>query len=341
MSAGSFTCAQLAEVQLKADSIWENASLKKDYVGKVEALSCIRSHQTVKLVDLEGAKDKTVNLIWAKDCDDTTTACGTECTVGGNELEAGCQTFTLDLCRQACFTVDEKDMRNKFLSKEDLIATGFLRKMRSLDEWITQQLVAKLDTFKGVNAYTGGKGTVAGFTTTVPAAFWNASLFAYFQMVGEINKFNCNYLLSGSNLFEAAQNAQWNSANADGKGAANMFNSMDICFDLFNMDSVLTPDLATFMLDCNAVAFVSKNYYPFAMGSNQANAWGGVGGEVGMKFQIESKNLPGVFYDVTYKITCVGNEIKHNFCLDFNGGIFRNPLGCNLNNTGILKFVCA
>jgi hypothetical protein len=59
------------------------------------------------------------------------------------------------------------------------------------------------------------------------------------------------------------------------------------------------------------------------------------------RWSIESKTLPGVFYDVIYNNECVANnEIKHNWSLYVKAGIFLNPLGCNDDVTGVIKFVC-
>ncbi len=342
MSSGGFTCSTLAEVQLKAEQIWADNAAKKDYIAKVETLTAVRKEQTTRLAPLQDPeKDKTVKLIWVKDCDETTSACGNECTVGGNELETACDTHSLDICRTAGFTVDEKDLRGNVINKEELIAKGFLKKMKVLDEYLATQAVSKIDSFKGVNAYAGGKGTVAGFNTTISPAYWNASLFSYLYLVSQKNKFSDSYLLSGTNLFESFWNAQMNAGNADGKGAKTMFDQFRTYFDVFNIDTVLDPDKATFLIDRNAIAFESKAYYNWSAGDARANQYGGVGGSVGMKYQIESMNLPGVFYDVTYKVVCSGDEIKHHFSLSTKAGIFRNPVGCNLNNTGILKFKCA
>lgn len=166
-------------------------------------------------------------------------------------------------------------------------------------------------------------------------------MFGYLQLVAQKNKFNAPYLISGTNLFEAYWNANQNAANADGKGAANMFASMKPYFDIFNVDSVLSPDLVTFMVNRNALAFHNKVYWDWNSGDARANQFGGPGSSTGYRYKVESKNLPGVFYDVIYKIACSGNEINHNWKIQFTGDIFRNPVGCNVNNTNILKFKCA
>src|SRR5574337_51947 len=340
MSAGQLSCATLAEVQLKADQLWDS-SLKKDYIANVVALDAVRKEQTVQIPELQdSAKDKTVKLIWTQDCETTVSDCSNECTVGGSELEAKCESHTLDICKTTGFTIDEKKLRSKLVTKEELIAKGMLRRMKLLDEYLAQTMVAKLDSFKGVNQFTDGKGTVSGFETSIAASLWNPSLFSYFQLAAIKNQFADAYLLNGSNLYEAYWNAQMNAGNTDGKGAVAQFDSFRKYWDVFNVDSTL-GEKSTFLIDRNAVAFVSKTYYPWSGGEESANQYGGAGGSVGMKYQVESRNLPGLFYDVTYKVECVSNEIKHHFTFQANAGIFRNPVGCNANNTGILKFVCA
>lgn len=341
MSVGQFSCALLADVQLSADAIWANAAKNKDYIGKVGALQAIRDNQTVRLSELEDPdKNKTVKLYWVQNCDDTTSECTDECTITGIEPEASCQSMTLDICRNSTFTIEEKGFRAIAPTFEEAVAISMLRKMKSLDEWLAKQMVSKLDAFKGVNAYSGGKGVVAGFETNVNPAYWNASLMSYIALVAEKNKMFSPYVLSGTNLFEAYWQTNMNGGNADGKGAQNMFQSLNFYFDVFNIDSQLTPDQSTFLIDRNAVAFVSKAFYNWNAGSPEAEKWGGPGSTVGMKYSVASKNLPGVMYDVTYKIRCASNKVYHDWNLQFNGGIFRNPLGCDLNNTGIIKLNC-
>lgn len=340
MSAGINTCALLAKVQLEADSIWADNAKQKDYIGSVETLTAIRANQTVRFDELENPmKDKTVTLYWNDMCDTETTTCTDDCTVGGTKPGTLCQDYSLNICREVDFSVDEKAYRAVASTFEEAIAKSLLYKMKVLDEYLTSQAVTALDAGKGVNAYTGGKGTVAGFATTIPAAYWNASLFGYLSLVAKVNKFNSPYLISGTNLYEAAFNASANNANADGKGANALFKTLPIYFDVDNIDSV--QGQVSYLVNRNALAFVSKTYNNWSASDAQANKYGGTGSSAGFRYQVESKNLPGVFYDVIYKIACSGNEITHNWKVQFNGGIFRNPVGCNPNNTNILELTCS
>jgi hypothetical protein len=340
MSAGINTCALLAKVQLSADSIWADNAKNKDYIGNVEALTAIRENQTVRFAELENPmKDKTVTLYWPELCDTETTTCTDDCTPGGTKPGTTCQDYTLNICREVDFSVDEKTYRALAPTFEEAVAASLLSKMTTLDNYLASLAVTALDAGKGVNAYTGGKGTVAGFSTTIPAAYWNASLFGYLSLTAKVNKFNSPYLISGTNLYEAAFNANANSANGEGKGASNLFKTMPTYFDVFNIDG--TQGQVTYLVNRNALAFVSKTYNNWSATDARVEKWGGPGSSTGSRYQIESKNLPGVFYDVIYKIACSGNEITHNWKIQFNGGIFRNPVGCNVNNTNILELTCS
>jgi len=340
MSAGINTCATLANAQLSADAVWADSARNKDFIANVATLTAIRENQTVLIEELTNPlKDKTVTVYWTEDCDETTAACSNDCATAGSLPGTSCKDYSLDICREVEFAITEKTYRTIAPTMEEAIAVSMLRKMKVLDEYLTVQAVNKLEAGKGVNQYTGGKGAVSGFTTTVNAAYWNSSLFPYLKLVADYNKFNSPFLVSGANLFEAKMNAMANAANADGKGAATLFNTMPVYNDIFNIDSTLA-DQVTFLVNKNALAFHSKAYYNWNAGDIRSEHRGGAGSSTGSRYQVESKNLPGVFYDVIHKITCSSDVITHNWKIQFKGGIFRNPVGCNINNTNILKFVC-
>lgn len=342
MSAGALTCATLANVQLEADKIWADAAKNKSYIAKVETLRAVTEQSTVRFEVLKDAtKDRAVQVYWMDACDSTTAACTDECTISGAQPEETCKTYALDSCRHHDFTIPEKAFRAIASTYEEALAVKFLKADKVLSEYITNSMVSFLYAHKGVNALgTASKGVVTGFTTTILPSYWNPTLFSYFQRVAEVNKMYAPYLISGSNLYEAYWQAKMNAGNADGKGALSMFDSMKSYFDLFNMDTTLTPDQGTFMVDANAVAFVSKAYYEPAATADLMQ-WGGPGGSVGSKFKIASKNIPGLEFDVVHKIRCSSNEVFHDYSVTANWGNFINPIGCDLNNTGIEYFKCA
>lgn len=334
MSAGNLTCAELAEVQLKADTVWADNAARKDYIADVATITAIRAEQTAQLVPLENTeKDNVIKLAWIKDCDETSAACTDDCTVGGTAPEAACDTHELDLCRKVTFTVSSKQFRTSMFTKEEVIAKAMLKRMKVLDEYINDQAIIAINANVGVNAYTGGKGTVSGFSTTVSPAYWNPALFSYFIMTAKKNKFTDAFLMSGDNLFEAKWNAQMNKVQPNDAADIQKMEAIRMYNDIQALDALLSPASKTFLIDKGALAFVSKAYW-----STTPQTFAGSGLT---KWSVPSKNLPGVMYDVTMTDRCVGDDMYFDFAIQYKAGIFVNPKGCNINNTGILEFKCA
>lgn len=333
--AGDFTCGELLETQVKIDRIWADASARKDYQAEVNALTVLRANQTATLKEIEDPeKDRTLKIQWITDCTDADQGdCTDDCVIGGPELEADCKTYALNLCHKIGFTIEEKVFRTSEFSRAEVLAKALLKKSKTMDEWITQQVVAQLDAMSGVNQHddTMPMAEVVGTETYIGAPYWTAELMAYFAQVSIINKMRNSFFLSGTNLFSATWLAKMNAMNADGKGADNMFSSQDFNFDLFNIDGVLGVR-KSLLIERSAYAFATKAYY-----SDIPVEYNGAGIT---RFSIPSKNLPGVRYDVNYTTRCAANKMYHDYSLEWHGGFFQNPLPCNSEMTGVLSFVC-
>jgi hypothetical protein len=334
MSAGNFDCGKLIEIKVKADQVWADNMATSEFKAEVDALNTIISNQRgfnlVQLQDME--KDNTVKVSWLNDCaEGEVDDCSDECTVSGNEIGDDCKTYELDICKEISFKVAEKKWRGSIWSKEEVIARAMLSKMKQLEENIVQTVVAKLDTYTGVNQELGGYSFV-GTDTVIPAAHWTPAMFAYLTRVAIKNRMRDAYILSGSNLFDMAQMAAWNSGNADGKGAQAAITSMPKYFDLFNIDSVL-GERKTFLIRPSAVAFVNKNYYGSAPVEFKGKA-------AQIRYSVPSNNLSGVTFDVIYDTECTSNEIYHKWRLMFKGALLLNPASCDGERKGVLSFVC-
>jgi hypothetical protein len=340
MSAGINSCAQLTKIQLAVDNVWADNAKNKDYIANVEAIKAIKENQTVQFTELTNnpTKDKTVTLYWTEFCNAAVKDCTDQCLTAGTEPGTICQDYTLGMCKEIEFSVREKAYRTLATTFEEAVAVSLLANLKKLDEYVAQQVVAKIVASVGVNQYTQGKGVVSGFKTKIQPAYWGSSLIPYFKLVASKNKFNNPYLLSGTNLYESVQLAIANSGNSDGKGAANLFSQLPIYFDIFNVDDA-TPNPSAFLLNKNAIAFISKAYFG-SLGTPESIQYDPAT-SVGQRYKISSKNISGLEYDVVYKVVCSGNDVIHNWKIMFTGDIFRNPVGCNLNNTNILQFECA
>lgn len=341
-AAGDFSCSNILEILAKADAIWTDNATNKDYVANCEALQAIIGQQTAKLEPIVGqqGKDNTLKVSWLSICPTDPTEGRSTCQPGGDEAATNCKEYAPNVFANHGFSVNETTLRGSIYSPEEVVARLMLAYGKKLDEYLTETVLASLDTFKGVNNYAGAFGTVTGATvgnseTEIASANWTASLFGYLALVSKKNKLSSPFLLSGENLAIAYWNAQANAANADGKGDLNKFQSMPIIFDQFNIDSVFNPSLKTFMLDKGAVAFGAMNEYGLAPIERK-------GPNYLINYAIPSRNLPGVSYDVSYNTTCEVVEgrknWKHHFTLDAACGFYLNPVGCIETNTGVLSF---
>jgi hypothetical protein len=330
-TAGTFTCAELVKVTVAIDRVWADNQTNQDFASFVEVLNVIKSKQTARLSELEDpAKDKTIKVYWATDCNTSLSDCSDDCSVGGPELEARCKEYALDLCKKAGFTVREKTFRNSNLSREEVVAKGMIKRMKELDEYLAQTMVAKLDAFAGVNQF-AGIGTVVGDGSTyILPSFWTADLVGYFTQVAIMNKLAGAYVIHGNNLWNTKWQADMNNGNANNKDQAAKMNSIQQFWDPFNIDTVNTPDKVSYLISSGAVAFSSKAYNPSSPVTYMDD----------IRWSVQSKSIPGVYYDVVYKNRCLSNEIYHDYTLYVNAGIFNNPYGCDEEVTGVLKFVC-
>jgi len=329
---GVFSETTLVNIQVKADSIWMDRIQREDYVPEAQVVNCIIDQTTAKFGALKGKKDPTVDVGWINACEVSAASC-TDCTISGTELSTNVEEYYLNREQCAEFSVCENDFRDNFFDMEDVIAKGFLKASLALDEWWAGQVVAVLNANVGVNEITTGKGAVAGTTTYVLPAYWNADLFGYFARVAIGNRIKRPMLISGANLFESKFIADFEACCENKKGK---FGSMDVCFDLFNIDSTNSPDLVTYMINRGALAFVTKAYYEGISAASPSkymdqNRW-----------SMPSFSLPGVIYDIHYDNECsgCGDFFTHNFKLKTFGDIFLNPVGCTATRTGVLEFEC-
>lgn len=335
-NAGDFSCSDLLNIQVEAESVFANDVRKVDYEAQVNAALAVIENQTATfdmLTSME--KDRTVTAMWISDCDETVENCGDDCVIGGATAGSQCKDYQITQCISIGFTVPEKRFRTNNFNKEQVIAKMLLKKMKALDEYIAQFMVGKLNAFAGENLNTDGEYTVTGVDTEIPAYAWNEDLFGYLAETSIVNKLSLPILLSGRNLSRQAWKVQMETTDPTGKSAMKkMFEGTRPYFDLFNVDSTL-GEKVTFLINPNSIGFVSKNYYPET--PIEYN-----GRNIGQKrSSMPSMNLPGVRYDYYYDITCVNSEIYHNFSLFAYFDMFLNPLGCDDERTGVLRFKCA
>lgn len=330
-----FTCADLELTRVMIEDMWADANFKKEVKPEVGIVTALKEMQTAK-IDFFSASDKKkkAKVIWVEGCTNAVVECTSTCTFTGEDVSANCKDYEITVCKEAKLQIDDSPFYDNHFDFIKVVAKGLANKLTALDNQIEKDVIAGLDSFASANLYTGdtAKATVVGTDTFIPGSFWNSSLMGYFAKVMRLNYMEDSKMFSGENMWDAFFNAMKMSGNADGKGAAELFNSFGWVFDLKNFDTIL-GDKKTLMVSPHAAAFVST--HRFLKNEEILN-----GANI-IRYPIASPNIPGVTYDVVYRTECLngGVDIKHFWKIMANYDILGTPVVCS-GSSGVLSFTC-
>jgi len=327
-------CGYLATIQAMMDRIWTDPIQNIDLIADAESARAVLENQQVNFTEIQGRKKRTISLEWQTKCDITTTACTDDCDITGEDVTPECKEYEIECLRETTFQVPERVYRERTIEMQEAIARNMLLHKNALDEWVAQYILTGIVANAGVNAFTGGVGTVAGTTTTIAANNWDDSIWGYFNRVIRGNKFRMPYMITGDNLYQLIFNRMNEVATEAGRaGMAKIGTIRRIYQDPENVE-VVAPS-TTFLLHKTAVAFVNKAWYP--QGAVNAERRAGVY----WMWSEPSNNIPGIFYDIFLKEACDENDFTQAYKIQLHGLFAVNPTPCDETNTGILQFECA
>ena len=334
-TAGAFDETLLNNLRVKADELMFDDRIKLQFMPQIEVLKAIQAVQTAnitnKFIQLKqsngGSKKYDVQVEWENACEIVAQDC-TVCEIDGEKLSTNLDLFSLDFCKEVAFHVDEADYIDNDFDFITSFAKGFLRADKQLAEALAAYAVSVLNANKGVNVFTGGPGVVSGSDTYVGASYWGPGLMAYLTQVQMMNQFTSPVLASGANFFQD----YFITNNQAGNVNKPLYGTFPIYFDQFNIDTVNTPNLFTYMLSMGSVALGNRTYNPSSVEENGGANW--------KRWTVPSKLVPGISYDAFYKQSCSNDLIKHDFKYKLTADVLVNPAGCSATNTGILTFIC-
>ena len=327
------SCGYLHTIQRMADDIWADPMKNNDLIAEVITPKAILENQSVNFTEITNGKNNELRVEWLTKCDITVSDCTTSCDIDGEDADPACKDYEIGCLYETSFKVPFKAYRDRTIEQDQSIAFQKLAHMKALDERVAQYVIAGLTTAAGTNLFTGGVGTVTGTTTYIPPQYWDDAIWGYFDQVRRLNKFRNPYLLTGNNLYQLLFNRPLESANAQG-GAANVrkINTLKVYQDPENIEDHAAGQ--SFLVHKTAVALLNKawnkinaiNAQPFA-----GQYW---------EWSEESKNIPGLYYDIMMKDTCENGEYYRAVKISFSGLFATNPLPCDEDNTGVILFEC-
>lgn len=334
MAAGDFTASQLQLINLKAEQMWTDGQWAASLKPEAEAARAVLERQTVQFGEFknwDSTRNK-VKVMWINPCDIEAKDCEPTCTPEYPELDTKSKLIEPTLCKQTGFSIDALKLKTDSYSMQEQVARGLAGCVKALDEWWAQQVLVKIKTFAGVNVapapfiYDNVNKTTK-FTDLDPVIYRsNLQLLANFLQQAKLNRIASPYIIDNGTFFVDMLNAAFDSGNAEGKGyAARLKVFADMLYDdQFNFAQAGLTD-SLFMIGAGAVAFQTVNDNP----ANQIVVGGNVQDTL---YRIPSNALPGVQYDVLYKIVCKvsGGEKRyiHTWEVTTKGLIELNPEGC-------------
>jgi hypothetical protein len=335
------SCATLTAAYFLAQTMFADSARNADYVAEVKSANALIENSTANVTYLEDPKkEREVRIYWTKFCNETvSTATPDFCTFTGNEADAACKDYAIELEVSKAFTLDEAQYVNNNLNVQEVYADNMLKTMKALDQKVAQMMLAKIATFTSANLYQSTKGAGCSdetgdfITTFIPPVRWTPSIYAYFLKVAQYNHFASPFLLDGENLFDLIVAAGLNEGNGEGKGAAAAVKLMKTYSDLFNMVSVAPSK--TYMVERGTVAFANKALWK----GSSAQAPIKRGDHIGFKYSEASKNIPGLIYDIYTRTECSGPYEKVHVNVTTRFDVLNGAEGCN-GATGVLEFEC-
>lgn len=340
----TFTASELQRINLMAEANGTDGRLEAEYKPYADAALAVLQNQTATFEPLlDRNKDNKLAVVFLDTCDIVDEACVVNCAIDGDPVKSTAVEYTLDLCRKVDFSVDETELRGNTYDMQQVAAKAQAKALKALDEYLNTQTLLRLKQFAGVNvAPSPYVFNAANMTTQVPyAAYQSPKIVTQMLRQAYMNKMGTPYYIDNGSLWDAWQDAKFDSGNGEGKGNAARIAQLAMYFDLFGFAKAgLQED--TFMISNGAVAIgtrVTHSDTPVEMLGNVQQTW----------YTVSSPTLPGVKYDVFYTYRCdnVGGKahIVHAWRYELNAGIWKNPNGCPVtiggqvyNPTGILSY---
>lgn len=341
--AGDFSCSELQVVHAKARERWADggANLRSTYVSEADAIRVFMGVQTAQLPELADVnKRKKVKVMWTDACPQEVTNCPTDyCDISGTESGSNCVEYEVDQCiAYPGFSVSEEVFMTNEFNREEVVAQQHLQAVLGIENALNKKFLEFANDNAGINEDPLSPWTIAGDTTNIPASGWNGDMMGYLDTTLAVNRLRAGQMISTQFLRTAWINTQRSVTAPGGQAEQVKLNAFGTpVFDLFQLSGVLNGQ-GLIMYDPSSMAFVNRS--DFAQYGAQGRQINGSNGQMQRRYVIRGINLP-IDIDVIYQMECVGKDIKHTWKYFVNYGLFLNPIGCNTNRTGILKFKCA
>jgi hypothetical protein len=348
----SFATSQLPKILLSINEMFSDARQFRDTIEPVEAFRSIAENQTFQIDPiLKNESCRALEVTWLTSCDMEATDCSAEeasgsCVIGGDEIASAAKEYKVEKCLYQDFTVWDDDCKGKF-SFEDKAAEAMGKAMQVLRKGLNARAVAFLAANLQANNYTTGQGTVQGDLTYIDPALWTPDLIAELSLHAQLNDILEPIFLTGTNLWNARFNANYNNLNVDQKDQLAKFNHFSNWYwDPKTVDVTLASK-STIMFDRASVGFLNKINFDNAAPINQNDPNNTHVFHVNdpLLVYMDGGTPSPLRYEVITQRKCKTDagsiqRFGTSFRLNARYEFITSPYGCN-GESGVLQFVNA
>jgi len=331
-TAGVFSETTLQNIRAMASARMLDGRTKLNFEAQAAVAQIIPKVQTANVSELN-AKDKnyTLEVEWINNCAIVAEDCES-CATGGPELSTNTQTYKIEHCVQAPFTVKPSSHIDNDFNAQQLVADGILSADKKISEELCHRFLDWLVTNAGVAGWNpGGEiGSVVGNEVQIATADFDIDAIGYMTKVLQYDRISWMNNISGNQLFNDYRNAGFLTGlfEAGTQGDQARMTAFPILFDLYNFNAAAYNDRVISIAD-GAIAFASKSYYGPTMEKHESKT----------VWSQASKFFPGLTLEIWMTETCVNDLFQLDFNVKGRYEFVLNPAGCEEDNTGIIQFV--
>lgn len=365
MAAGDFSASASLTIQEMMEDVFRPGNqANAEFMRPVSTAAALTQEQTA---DIREMRDKISNkcigfkVMWQKGTTDAAAYSGAisgdslNCTVTGTQLESDSKTYTADNHVRYNVAVSTDDCGNDI--EANMRRTKAIQKaINNIRVGFNTVAINFLDANKqdnqdsGVTSIDRGNGAWAenadGKTIEIPQAdMRDEKALAFVDSVAQNNDISNYFLVHGRfNWYELFHNADYTRLNDDERSIYATFAARRHYYDIRYLDSTLSTDQNTFVVNPDSLVFLNKIIYQ----NTEAELLSPKDGMWGFSIQdpLWSYNLNGVLTPVTYTVVmtkaCTGRDsngmpyLTENYEVSLKYELATGPEGRN-GETGVLK----
>ena len=332
---GTFSASTLQTVQMSIDNEMLKGSVNRLYNNySPKTFEALRANQMAKVKVIENpAKDQDVKIVWFEQVEGAVAeSCVTDCDFTGTGGGTDSQTNSLDACYSTKFQTNSKRQRTNEIDEVTEYAQLFLQNDYYMAKRMNTLAIAFLEANIGTSVFEPASTDSTADGIAVYTAAFDKTLISKMVRSIEMNNLINPVHITGGTFWDIYFNARHEFKNDSGKDKKSLFDELLWYWDLKGLGS--DTDQPIYQVSPLAYAFATKVNDTFPKGAPRfvaENIW---------NYSIESRFMPGVFYQVKENRTCLDAEhVVTDVALELKAKFFLNPKSVNdANNTGIIKW---